>query len=426
MSRAPLAMADADKLLGPFASNPQLAVAVSGGPDSLALLHLAAPWAQANGIALTVLTVDHGLRAGSAVEAANVAREAARLGLPHATLRWAPPANLTTGLQACARQARYDLLAGYCHAHGIPALLTAHHRDDQAETFLMRLARGSGLDGLAAMPVRGAWAGIAILRPLLDVPKARLVATLEERGISFSNDPSNSDPRFERTRLREGSDTLARIGLTAEAIARSVGRLRRAREALDHATEAFLSAHGEAHDAGYCVLDRSGLATAPDEIALRSIARVLDAVTGRDEAASLAKIEALRAALMTEPAKARTLGGCRIQPSGDRLFVFREVRADSALPTLAIAAGGRAVWDRRFAVTLGPDATMGTDVRALGDAAFLAARRGDPWLAGLPRLAGRSLPSLWQGEVLLGLPGFGANEVAAFGAKATFLHVLPR
>lgn len=427
MSRAPLSQAEADRLLAPFASYPRLALAVSGGPDSLALLHLAAPWALANGIAFTVLTVDHGLRRESASEAEGVGREAARVGLPHATLRWTPSEHLTTGLQASARQARYDLLAGYCHRHGIPALLTAHHRDDQAETFLMRLARGSGLDGLAAMPVCGAWAGIAILRPLLDVPKARLVAALNVRGVLFTTDPSNSDPRFERTRLREESETLARIGLTAEAIARSVMRLRRAREALEHTTDAFLFAHGEAHNAGYCVLDRGGLAAAPAEIALRALARVLDAVTGCDEAASLAKIEALLAALLEEPAKARTLGGCRVQPSGDRLLIFREMRAESALPTLAVAPGGSALWDHRFAVTLDQAATSGIDVRALGDAAFLAARRHDPWLAGLPRLAGRTLPALWRGEELLGLPGFGsANQTVALGAKATFVHALPR
>ncbi|HYH70006.1 MAG TPA: tRNA lysidine(34) synthetase TilS [Methyloceanibacter sp.] len=426
MSAAYLSEAEADKLLAPFATYKRQALAVSGGPDSLALLHLAAPWAQANGIALTVLTVDHGLRAGSAIEAERVAIGAARLGLPHATLRWTPPADLTSGLQASARQARYDLLAGYCHQQGIKALLTAHHRDDQAETFLMRLARGSGLDGLAAMPVRGAWAGIAVLRPLLDVPKARLVATLEERGVSFSTDPSNSDPRFERTRLREESETLARIGLTAEAIARSVGRLRRAREALEHATEAFLSAHGEAHEAGYCVLDRGALATAPEEIALRALARVLDAVTGREEAASLAKIEALLEPLLAESDKARTIGGCRLQPSGDQLFIVREVRADSALPIVAVAPGQCAVWDCRFAVTLDPAAVSGIAVRALGDAAFLAARRNDPWLAGLPRLAGRTLPALWQGEKLLGLPAFGAHATIALGAKATFVHALPR
>ena len=426
MSAASLTETEADKLLAPFATYKRLALAVSGGPDSLALLHLAAPWAQANEIALTVLTIDHGLRAGSAIEAERVASEAARLGLPHATLRWAPPARPASGLQASARQARYDLLAGYCHAHGIKALLTAHHRDDQAETFLMRLARGSGLDGLAAMPVRGAWAGIAVLRPLLDVPKARLVATLEESGVSFSTDPSNSDPRFERTQLREESDALARIGLTADAIARSVGRLRRAREALEHATEVFLSAHGEAHEAGYCMLDRGALATAPEEIALRVLARVLDAVTGREEAASLAKIEALLEPLLAESDKARTIGGCRLQPSGDQLFIVREVRADNALPIVAVAPGQCAVWDRRFAVTLDPAAMRGIDVRALGDAAFLAARRNDPWLAGLPRLAGRTLPALWQGEKLLGLPAFGANATIALGAKATFVHALPR
>ena len=161
------------------------------------------------------------------------------LGLAHAVLVWQREGSPSAALQARARAARYDLMAAYCHANGIPALVTAHHLDDQAETFLMRLKRGSGLDGLAAIPARGAWAGIAVLRPLLDVPKARLVATLDAAGIAFVSDPSNSDPRFERARVRGSSDAFAALGLTPEALALSARRLRRAREALDHEAARF-------------------------------------------------------------------------------------------------------------------------------------------------------------------------------------------
>jgi len=204
MNALPVTLSEAQELLAPLTRFPHVALAVSGGPDSLALMRLAARWRAELGLALklSVLTVDHGLRASSREEAELVGRMASALGLPHAILTWEGKEPHSRSLQARARAARYDLMVAYCHEHDIPVLVTAHHLDDQAETFLMRLKRGSGLDGLAAIPERGAWAGITVLRPLLDVPKARLVATLDEAGIAFVSDPSNVDPRFERARVR--------------------------------------------------------------------------------------------------------------------------------------------------------------------------------------------------------------------------------
>ncbi|GFO83211.1 MAG: hypothetical protein A49_28380 [Methyloceanibacter sp.] len=212
MNARPLSEIEADALLAPLARHAQAAVAVSGGPDSLALLALAAAWAHRHERhAPHALTVDHGLRAESRAEAELVALVAARLGLPHAILTWRH-GPVDAGLQARARAARYDLMAAYCTAHGIPALATAHHLDDQAETFLMRLKRGSGLDGLAAIPEEGSWAGLTLLRPLLDIPKDRLVATAEAAGLPFVADPSNDDARFERGRLRGAMAALAELG----------------------------------------------------------------------------------------------------------------------------------------------------------------------------------------------------------------------
>ena len=235
MNDLPISKAEARKLLAPLATFTHAALAVSGGPDSLALLHLIARWHDACGQSpkISVLTVDHGLRPESRDEAKTVGRLAAELGLPHAILTWEREGAVSASIQARARLARYGLMAAYCHAHDIPALVTAHHLDDQAETFLMRLKRGSGLDELAAIPERGVWAGIAILRPLLDVPKARLVATLAAQNIPYASDPSNADPRFERARVRDSIEALARLGITPEALALSARRLGRAREALD-------------------------------------------------------------------------------------------------------------------------------------------------------------------------------------------------
>ena len=277
---------------------------------------------------VTVLTVDHGLREGSREEAAMVARMAESLGLP---MRFSPGyVTRRREAEACrlqAREARYDLMAAYCHAHDIPALVTAHHLDDQAETFLMRLKRGSGLDGLAAIPEASVWSGITVLRPLLDVPKARLAATLIEAGLSWAEDPSNADPRFERARMRAGGDALAKLGLTPEALARSAQRLRRARAALDEAAERF-PRRAWRHE-------RSGLL--PHCAATRSSPRQRKLRFGRSsagghccrrprQAATACQARGTACSHADNPNKTHTLGGCRLQPIGDRLGVFRETR----------------------------------------------------------------------------------------------------
>jgi tRNA(Ile)-lysidine synthase len=412
----PISYSEAHAALAPLARFPRLALAVSGGADSMALLHLAAHWSAENESRprLTVLTVDHGLRAESREEAAMVARAADGLGLPHAILTWRA-AGLGGRLQERAREARYDLMAAYCHAHGIPALVTAHHLDDQAETFIMRLKRGSGLDGLAAIPEESMWSGIAVLRPLLDMPKVRLVATLAEAGLGWTEDPSNGDERFERARMRANAGAMAKLGLTAEALARSARRLRRARTALDRSAKDFFAAHGAMSGAGYCLIERAALHAAPEEIALRVLARAVSAVSGRDAPLRLAKLESLLASLGEDAKSAHTLGGCRLQPIGDRLGVFRETRG-MGLPLLRLAPGERALWDNRFAVELEANAPTPVTVAALGESRWRDLRRGAPWLDALPRFAGATLPACFAGESIL-LPHLGEAAGAAFRAR---------
>jgi tRNA(Ile)-lysidine synthase len=381
----------------------------------MALLHLMAEWRAAVEAKpdLTVLTVDHGLRAESREEAAMVARMAKSLGLPHAILTWTRIGAQSGGLQALAREARYDLMAAHCHAHNIPALVTAHHLDDQAETFLMRLKRGSGLDGLAAIPEESVWSGIAVLRPLLDMPKARLAATLTAAGLGWVEDPSNRDQRFERARMRANHGALTTLGLTPEALARSARRLRRARAGLDDAAQEFFATHGAISEAGFCLIDRDALASTSEEIALRVLARAVNAVSGRERPLQLAKLESLLDSLGENPKAAHTLGGCRLQPIGGRLGVFRETRR-TGLPSLQLAPGERALWDNRFAVELERSAPGPVTVSALGEARWRDLRGGAPWLDQLPRFAGATLPACYDGESIL-LPRLGQGADAAGG-----------
>jgi tRNA(Ile)-lysidine synthase len=425
MTALPITPSEAQELLAPLMRFPHVALGVSGGPDSLALMHLATRWRAelAQGPRLSVLTVDHGLRAGSRDEAELVGRMASALGLSHAILTWEKQEPHSAGLQARARAARYDLMAAYCHERDIPALVTAHHLDDQAETFLMRLKRGSGLDGLAAIPERGAWAGIAILRPLLDVLKAGLVATLDEAGIAFVSDPSNADPRFERARMRGSAEALEKLGLTPEALALSARRLRRARDALDHAAQNFLATHSETSEAGYALIDRDALASAPQEIALRALSQLIGAVGGGETPLRLAKLEALLAALEADRDKAHTLGRCRLQPLSGRLGIFREMRG-RGLPVARLLPGERTLWDNRFRIELGASVPEPIIVRALGESGLRALRDRSALPSSLPRLAGRTLPSCWRGEILLGLPRLGggwAREAFGLDCRAIFV-----
>jgi len=310
---------------------PSLLLAVSGGPDSTALLVLAARWVKRlkRGPGLLAITVDHGLRPEAAREAAAVARLARRLGVSHRTLRWRGR-KPRSGLQEAARNARYALLAQAAMREGIAHILTAHTLDDQAETVLFRMARGSGLLGLAGMaPVAPlpsqAGQGIFLIRPFLHVPKVRLVATLKAAKIGYSEDPTNLDPRFTRPRLRTLMPALAQEGLDARGLARLAMRLRRAESTIAVAVDAARAALAPPPWRGRepIVFETSRFAQLPVEVALRLLG---EAVThhGDEGPVELAKLEALYDALRhTDTRLRRTLAGALVTLSSDYLTVER-------------------------------------------------------------------------------------------------------
>ncbi|MGX5736593.1 tRNA lysidine(34) synthetase TilS [Bosea thiooxidans] len=326
----PVSVSEAGALFEGLSDEPALLVAVSGGPDSVALLALLAEWAGAPGRPkLHAATVDHGLRAESAAEAAAVAALCERLGVAHATLRWegVKPA---TGLQAQARSARYALLAREAARLGGATLVTAHTLEDQAETLLMRLAHGSGPSGLIGMRARTAKEGVALARPLLAVPKARLVATAEARGLPFFRDPSNADQRFERVRWRETMPLLAELGLTTERLGRLAQRMARLdTAAARRAAEVFSSAKLAENASGEGLnLRFDTLAAEPEEIVLRVLGLALDAVAPQGESyARLERLEdcaeALLAARRAGFALRRTLSGCIVSLGGDGVLALK-------------------------------------------------------------------------------------------------------
>jgi tRNA(Ile)-lysidine synthase len=331
VAAAPVSVAEANTLFASLASTAALVLAVSGGPDSTALLVLAARWRAAlrTGPELLAVTGDHGLRPASAREARAVKRLAARLGVRHRTLTWTgrKPA---TGLQEAARAVRYRLLAAAARGAGAGHVLTGHTLDDQAETVLLRMARGSGPSGLCAMARVTLLEDVALVRPLLDLPKARLVATLDSIGMSFVDDPSNRDPRFTRARLRTLLPALAAEGLDAQRFALLARRLRRAEATIEMAVEAAASvvADGAWRDRGPIVLDAQKFSRLPAEVALRLIGRAITC-TGDEGPVQLGKLEALCEALSDAQSAPiptrlrRTLAGVLVTLAAHRLVIER-------------------------------------------------------------------------------------------------------
>jgi tRNA(Ile)-lysidine synthase len=312
-----------------------LILAVSGGPDSTALLVMAADWAkrlkrrQKHSPKLIAVTIDHGLRPESRREAAAVKKLTRQLGVAHRIVRWRGE-KPKSSVQEAARAARYTLLAQEAGRAGFQHIVTAHTLDDQGETLLFRLARGSGLSGLAGMapvsplPVSGK-REFFLLRPLLSVPKVRLVATLKETGIDYHDDPSNRDPRFARTRLRALLPQLAAEGLDAKALARLGTRMRRADAAIEFAVSAACSALApkpwRAH--GPIMFPAGFFAELPAEVALRLLGRAI-AHVGDEGPVELGKLEMLYDSLRAPQALLRrTLAGALISLRDGKLTVER-------------------------------------------------------------------------------------------------------
>jgi tRNA(Ile)-lysidine synthase len=294
---SPISAQEATRLFADWRGVPAIVLAVSGGPDSIALMWLAARWRRAvkKGPRLIAATVDHGLRPEAAREAREVKRLAGTLEVPHRTLRWTGT-KPNTGLPAAAREARYRLLAQAARASGATHILTAHTRDDQAETLLMRMLRGSGIAGLAAMARETDRDGVRLARPLLDVSKSQLVATLKKAGIGFADDPTNRDTAFTRPRLRVLMPALADEGGDSRNLARLASRLARANAAIEvlaDGAERYLALQGYDPARGY---DAAAFVALPDEIRLRLLKRAIDRF-GHEGPAELGKVETLLVAL---------------------------------------------------------------------------------------------------------------------------------
>jgi len=375
-----------------FETSPTLAIAVSGGADSMALLLLAQDWVKENGGSIVALTVDHGLRPGSAAEALQVQGWCKTLGIAHHILTWSPPA-LASAIPMQAREARYRLMSDWCCAHHILHLLTAHHQGDQAETLLLRTARGSFIDGLACMAPVKPLHGIRLLRPLLSTSRLQLESFLLERNQPWLEDPTNRNLDYTRNLLRHKLPT-AKVE-QASQLANEFAKYRNLLECklankLTNGTSIFPEA--------YVAIALSLFKTLPPECALRALSHLIVTLTGQDYPPRTEKLERLYEEIMSDAiTKRRAFSGLifAYQQKEGQLLVTREPNATE--PPLAIKAQEKRLWDRRFWVTADKDC----ELRPLGadGLKLLGATRLD-----LPKAVLVTLPSFWRLEELLAVP----------------------
>lgn len=411
---------EASDLLGSLARFDHVAIAVSGGPDSAALMWLVRDWVQRTPDApkLSVVTVDHGLRAAARGEAEQVAVWADEAGLAHHLLVCTDLAT-ESRVQEKARDARYDTLRRWCRKNDAQAIVLAHTLDDQAETVVMRLARGSGVDGLTAMRGTTMSEGIALCRPLLSVSKQRLIATLEENGHGWISDPSNQEERFERVRVRAAMPSLAAIGLTADMLAQTAERMARARDALDGMVDEAIARAVCVSPAGFCAIDHEVLATLSDEIAMRLLERCLTAVGGGRYAPRQERLLRLHCQITDDAFKTATLGGCVVRRRSNAIAVVRETRR-STPSHLTVNCGQSALWDGRIRVAVTPDGPESIVLRPLGADGWKELSEKSDELPKMPAFMRNALGAVWHDDSLIGICGLD-GLFDPCGVKAEFI-----
>jgi tRNA(Ile)-lysidine synthase len=368
---------------------PFIAVAVSGGGDSMALTLLLHDWVQARGGKILALTVDHKLREDSTAEVEQVRVWLEARGIAHKILTWHGDKPATC-LQERARAARYDLLLAACAEHGCTALAFAHNLEDQIETFWMRLAHGSGLGGLAGMAASRRMNGIRIIRPLLTFSRAALRTTCAAYGVSWVDDPSNENKKFLRVRLRQFESVLAAEGLTPQRLAQTLQKLEYAHAALEEVAAQVFEVCITLHPEGHATLLSSALQMHPRDIQTRVLAHVLHSIHPQDYPPDSSAMEHLRLDVLSPSFAGRTLAGCEIFPHGAMIYLCREASRQRVQILDSPLESGM----------LGEDG-----LRELKNKAGVL-----PQLEALPFKVRKTLPSLWRGESLVAIPCLGWTD----------------
>lgn len=390
-----------------------IAVGVSGGADSLGLVI-----ALAKIHPVVAVSVDHGLREQAKEEILFVCETMKKNNIVHHCLTWHSPFS-KSNIQAKARKARYALLNDWCVENGVSYLALGHHYDDQAETFLLRLARGSGVYGLAGMkmlaPMPIVGSDIKLFRPLLSLHKKDMESYLTSLDQKWVEDPSNGNENFERVKVRHLLETPPFMGFDAHKMVTTAARLARAADALDYYATKILTKNVRITPEGFALLETKGLFEAPEEVALRVLARIFRHVGGADYSPRLEKLENCYKQMQSADFSGTTLAGCQVLAQETGLIIGREPRAAERAAPLR----QEGVWDNRFVVALDG---VGR-VAALGEDGWsqISRKVSDHQKENVPHAMRLGLPALWKDGNVIAQPHFSFGK----GLNAEFFPAHP-
>ena len=364
-------------------SEESFGVAVSGGSDSVALLMLLAPWAHKNNKKIFVVTVDHGLRSAAADEALYVQRLCQKNNLQHEILKI--ESIVSGNIQAWARDNRYQVISEWAHKNKIRSVFLGHTQDDQAETVLLRLGRGSGVDGLAAMQPESLRENIKWLRPLLNIQRNDLREFLKFENIAFVDDPSNDDMKFHRIKIRNFLANTNEFGLNAKRLTETASRMAQARDVLNQVAFEFAKENMLVTKIGSLTVDLSNFHKQLPETKFRVLSYAVKWVTGNHYGARAKTLE--KALIDSLDGKVRTFSGCMLTKNKEKLHIFREYNAVKNSPLVS------SIWDNKWLV---PE---NSHVRACG---LDGLHQIENWKScNLPKQALVSMPTIWENSNLV-------------------------
>ncbi len=317
----------------------RIAVAVSGGADSLCLVHLLIGWCQKNDVRLFAFTVNHGLRPEASDEAKSVHTLLTTWGVKHQILLWRGP-KPKTRLEEKARQARYDLMYRACKKNKIQHLFLAHHIEDQAETFWARLAHGSGVDGLSAMESVLPWHECFLMRPLLSEKKADIVSYLKRNHIQWFEDSMNQDEVYERVRWRQRQKTLTDWGISPEVVGTLTNRIQSVKYALSFYTKNFVQNNVFLSPLGYAFIQKLAWDIIPEAVRVRVLQQILPILSGDDRLVSLEGLERL----LADKRLSFTFAGCQFVKNTKGWYITKEHREPLKKQPISVCRMTR--WDR--------------------------------------------------------------------------------
>ncbi len=386
-------------LFSGIANKDRVALAVSGGRDSMALMHLIYRWKQkfTPNIEVQIVTVNHNMRKASAGECEFVRKASTDYGFTHKILSWEHEP-IVTCIQERARNARYQLILDYIRKVDIDTILTAHTADDNIETFFMRLAKGSGLNGLKSINKIRYENGSQIMRPLLSLSRALITEILTSTNNEWIDDPTNKDTNFERVRVRNNIDLLSKLNISSDNLTKTIQRLDRTHEALSYIADSISRQSVKVSQLGYAEIDFDKLCHYPNEIILRVFAKALTDINGGK--VSLSSLENIYEGIL-ETTKSMTLNGCLIIPQNNKYIIVRESRG---ITPIEVNINEQISWDGRFDVQLKSCNRANIIIDQMGRSDDLGKMIDGTSFQKIPKLALKTLPGGFIEDKLVLLP----------------------